>query len=119
AANVLRTEKWSAVQEIEQRYSIRVDVTVEHAFLPGQDDFTFETDPNAVVIPIEEPNFGPAPRFEGEEPLPPDEAEEVSDRVATKDDDDDEEEEAPRGRRRRGRGRDRERGERRPAEASM
>jgi ribonuclease E len=64
AANVLRTEKWSAVQEIEQRFNIHLDIIVEHSFQPGKDDFTFETDPNAVPLPIEEPNFGPAPRFE-------------------------------------------------------
>ncbi len=74
-ANHLRTEKWSAIQEIEQRYTVRIDVAVEHAFHPGQDDFTFETDPNAEPLPIEEPNFGPAPRFgpDGEE-LPPEPA---------------------------------------------
>ncbi len=72
AANILRTEKWSAIQEIEQRYSIRVDIMVEHSFAPGQDDFTFETNPEAVPLPIEEPNFGPAPRFDPEtgEPIP-------------------------------------------------
>ena len=61
-ANRLRTENWSALQEIERRYNIRVEVIAEHTFASGQDDFTFETDPNAVVIPLEEPNFGPAPR---------------------------------------------------------
>ena len=63
-ANRLRTDYWSALQDIEKRYSIRVEVLVEHSFASGQDDFTFETNPDAVVIPLEEPNFGPAPRPE-------------------------------------------------------
>ena len=60
AANLLRTERWAAVQEIEQRFGVRVEIQIERSFLPGQDDFTFETDPDAVPVEPEEPNFGPA-----------------------------------------------------------
>jgi ribonuclease E len=63
-ANRLRTEMWSAVQDIERRFKVRVDVLAEHSFGAGQDDFTFETDPKAHVAPLTEPNFGPAPRPE-------------------------------------------------------
>ncbi|MBN1962592.1 MAG: Rne/Rng family ribonuclease [Deltaproteobacteria bacterium] len=63
AANVIRTDKWAALQEIEQNYNVSIDIVVEHSYQPGQEDFTFETDPNVTPIPIEEPNFGPAPRF--------------------------------------------------------
>src|SRR5262249_22302006 len=69
-ANHLKTEKWNAVQDAEQRFNVRIDIVTEHSFLPGQDDFTFETDPNAKPVPLEEPNFGPAPRFEGDPPAP-------------------------------------------------
>ncbi len=70
-ANILKTDKWKAVQDVESRYNIRVDIVLEHSFLPGQDDFTFETDPTAKPLPIEEPNFGPAPRFDEEGNLLP------------------------------------------------
>ena len=64
-ANELRTTHWASVQEVEKRYSIRVDINPEHSLRAGQDDFTFDTDPHAAVLPIEEPNFGPAPQPEG------------------------------------------------------
>jgi ribonuclease E len=70
-ANRLRTEYWSALQEVERRFEIRIEVQAEHSFSSGQGDFTFETNPDAVVIALEEPNFGPAPRPEdfGEAPI--------------------------------------------------
>lgn len=94
-ANRLRTENWAAVQEVERRYNIRVEIIAEHTFASGQDDFTFDTDPNAVVVPLEEPNFGPAPRPDGE-PLPDpeldeiDEDEDANERIFADDDDEDE-----------------------------
>jgi ribonuclease E len=61
-ANRLRTEYWSTLQDIEKRYGMRVEVSAEHSYGAGKDDFTFETNPDAVLTPLEEPNFGPAPR---------------------------------------------------------
>ncbi|MEZ4273496.1 MAG: Rne/Rng family ribonuclease, partial [Myxococcota bacterium] len=60
AANLLRTDKWKAIQEIEQRFNVRVEINVDHGLSPGHDDFTFETNPDATPIEWEEPNFGPA-----------------------------------------------------------
>jgi ribonuclease E len=65
AANVLRTEKWSAVREVEQRYEIRVDIVPDKAHMPGHADYTFETNPNAEVLPGSEPDFGPPEVPEG------------------------------------------------------
>ena len=59
-ANHLKTEKWHAIQELEQHFNIRVEVVADHSMQPGQDDFTYETDPNAEVADLEEPDFGPA-----------------------------------------------------------
>lgn len=59
AANNLLTEKWTAVQEIEQRYGVQIDIVADKTLSPGQDDFGFETDPNATVVPLPEPDFGP------------------------------------------------------------
>ncbi len=78
SANVLRTEKWSAVQEIEQRYEIRVDIVPDKAHMPGHADYTFETNPNAEVLPETEPDFGPPELPEGYE-LTPDDEDEVID----------------------------------------
>jgi hypothetical protein len=64
AANRLRTEMWGAVQEVERRFNVRLDIMAEHAFGAGQDDFSFDTDGNAQVSALPEPNFGPAPRPE-------------------------------------------------------
>jgi ribonuclease E len=126
-ANRLRTENWSALQEVERRYGIRVEVLAEHSFASGQDDFTFETNPDAVVIPLEEPNFGPAPRPDYGDAPPPedvwaddeddlrrldleeaeDEDEDEEDELAAAEEEDDMETESrseeSRGRRRRGR----------------
>lgn len=77
AGNILRTEKWSAVHEIEQRHNIRVDIVPDKSMVPGQVDFTFETNPNAVVLPEPEPDFGPPELPEGYEPEPEEEAEEM------------------------------------------
>lgn len=60
AANHLKTEKWNDVQDVEQRYSVRIEIIADRSLSPGLDDFTFETDPNAQVHVPEEPNFGPA-----------------------------------------------------------
>ena len=78
SANVLRTQKWSAVQDIEQRYEIRVDIMPDKAQLPGHADFTFETNPNVVIAPDPEPDFGPPQLPDGYE-LTPDEDEVVTD----------------------------------------
>ncbi|MBC7793350.1 MAG: Rne/Rng family ribonuclease [Clostridia bacterium] len=59
AANHLRTDRWSAVQDIEQRYEIRVDVVPDKAQMPGHADFTFETNPSKAAFPEVEPDFGP------------------------------------------------------------
>ena len=67
AANVLRTEKWSAVQEIEQRYEIRIDIVPDKSQMPGHADFTFETNPNATPFPEVEPDFNPPELPEGYE----------------------------------------------------
>jgi len=96
AANHLRTARWSAVQELEQRFSVRLDIIAEHSFGPGQDDFTFETDPNATVVPIEEPNFGPAPRFDdgSDEDVATDEGDRDRDRDRERDEDLEQEEDS-------------------------
>ncbi len=64
AANLLRTDMWPAVKDIEERQQIRIDIQINQTMSPGQDDFTFETDPKAVVVEPEAPNFGPAPIFD-------------------------------------------------------
>ncbi len=64
AANLLRTIMWPAVQAIESQYAIRIEILIEHSLQSGQDDFTFETNPDAVAIEPEAPNFGPAPIFD-------------------------------------------------------
>ncbi len=61
-ANRLRTDYWTALQAIEKRFDVRIEVATEHSFRAGREDYTFETDPNAQPIPMEEPDFGPAPR---------------------------------------------------------
>ena len=40
AGELLRTTKWSAVQELEKRYGIRIEVQQSRALLPGQVSFT-------------------------------------------------------------------------------
>lgn len=67
AGNVLRTEKWSSVQELEQRYEIRIDIVLDKAQMPGHADFTFETNPNATPFPESEPDFSPPELPEGYE----------------------------------------------------
>jgi ribonuclease E len=76
-ANRLRTQYWTALQEVERRFDVRIEVQPEHGLASGQSNFTFETNPDAVVLPLEEPNFGPAPRPEdfGEAPPAPEEDE--------------------------------------------
>ena len=64
AGELLRTTKWSAVQELEKRYSIRIEVQQSRALLPGQVSFTFETNPEAAPLELEPPNFGPTPKFD-------------------------------------------------------
>ena len=64
AGELLRTTKWSAVQELEKRYSIRIEVQQSRALLPGQVSFTFETNPDAAPLELEPPNFGPTPKFD-------------------------------------------------------
>lgn len=61
AANILRTERWESVQELEGLYNIRVDVQPVASMHPGNDDFTFETNPDAKASNLPAPNFGPAP----------------------------------------------------------
>jgi ribonuclease E len=65
-ANLLKTEKWSEIEALQSRHNVRIDVISDQTLHPGEDDFTFETNPDAPVIPIEEPNFGPAPRYEAD-----------------------------------------------------
>lgn len=69
-ANLLKTQYWSKLQSIERGFEVRVDIQADPSFHSGQTDFTFTTDPDAVITPLEEPNFGPAPRPEdfGEAP---------------------------------------------------
>ena len=64
AEELLRTTKWSAVQELEKRYGIRIEVQQSRALLPGQVSFTFETNPEAAPLELEPPNFGPTPKFD-------------------------------------------------------
>lgn len=67
-ANHLRTEKWADVEALQQRHAIRVDIVSDPTLHPGEDDFTFETNPDAQALPMEEPNFGPAPRLQDYDP---------------------------------------------------
>lgn len=64
AGELLRTTKWSAVQELEKRYAIRIEVQQSRALLPGQVSFTFETNPDVSQLELEPPNFGPTPKFD-------------------------------------------------------
>ena len=64
AGELLRTTKWSTVQELEKRYNIRIEVQQSRALLPGQVSFTFETNPDATPLELEPPNFGPTPKFD-------------------------------------------------------
>jgi len=64
AGELLRTTKWSAVQELEKRYGIRIEVQQSRALLPGQVSFTFETNQDASPLELEPPNFGPTPKFD-------------------------------------------------------
>ncbi len=75
AADILRTEKWGTLQELEGRWNIRIDVVPDKSMLPGQHDFTFETDPDAPVYVPPEPNFGPPEYPEGWEPQEPEQEE--------------------------------------------
>lgn len=68
AADVLRTEKWGVLQELENRWGLRIDVVPDKSMLPGQHDFTFETDPDSAPYIAPEPNFGPPELPEGYEP---------------------------------------------------
>ncbi|MEO1483513.1 MAG: Rne/Rng family ribonuclease [Myxococcota bacterium] len=71
AADILRTEKWGVLQALEARWGLRIDVTPDKSMLPGQHDFTFETDPEAAPYVPPEPNFGPPELPEGyEDDLP-------------------------------------------------
>ncbi len=79
AGELLRTEKWNAIRELETAYNLHVEIVIDRTMVPGADDFTFETDPNAVVMPLEEPNFGPAPRPEGDEVFPEDHVDDDAD----------------------------------------
>ncbi len=66
------------MQDIEQRYEIRVDIVPDKGQMPGHADFTFETNPNAAVTPDPEPDFGPPQLPDGYE-LTPDEDDIVTD----------------------------------------
>lgn len=58
AADILRTQKWGALQDLEERWGLRIDVVPDKSLLPGHHDFTFETDPEADVYVPPEPDFG-------------------------------------------------------------
>lgn len=64
AGELLRTTKWSTVQELEKRYNIRIEVQQSRSLLPGQVSFTFETNPEASPLELDPPNFGPTPKFD-------------------------------------------------------
>ncbi|MEE8408954.1 MAG: ribonuclease E/G, partial [Myxococcota bacterium] len=59
AANLLLTDKWGAVTEIERRFGARLSIVADKTMAPGQDDLAFETDPDAVVVELPDPDFGP------------------------------------------------------------
>ncbi|MCK5689963.1 Rne/Rng family ribonuclease, partial [Myxococcota bacterium] len=59
AASILRTSKWSAVQAIEQRFGIKIEIEVAKKMGPGMAEYTFEADPTAQIVEIPEPDFGP------------------------------------------------------------
>ncbi len=61
AANILRTERWESIQELEGLYNIRIDINPVSNMAPGTDDFSFESNPDAKAISLPTPNFGPAP----------------------------------------------------------
>ena len=66
-ANLLRTKGWPTLQDAEKRYDIRIDIVADHGFRAGQDDFAFETNPEAPIATLLEPDFGPAPRMDDED----------------------------------------------------
>ncbi|MBT6176682.1 MAG: Rne/Rng family ribonuclease [Deltaproteobacteria bacterium] len=110
AADHLRTERWNAVQALEKRYNVHIEIKLARNMAPGQAEFTFETNPDAKPIKLAAPNFGPAERRDSPEDDEPDEIDEML--MEEGQDGQDEENETKEGdrkpkrsRRRRGRGR--------------
>jgi len=66
AAHHLRTVKHKAVTELEQAYGVRIAVEADPRLGAGQDELTFEADPNATPNELPEPDFGPAETLDGE-----------------------------------------------------
>ena len=77
AANHLRTERWNAVQALEKRYNVHIEIKIARNMMPGQAEFTFETDPEAKPFKLAAPNFGPAERRDSPEEHEPDELDEL------------------------------------------
>jgi hypothetical protein len=77
AADHLRTERWSAVQALEKRYNVHIEINLARNMAPGQAEFTFETNPDATPIKLPAPNFGPAERRDSPEDHEPDEPDEL------------------------------------------
>lgn len=102
AANHLRTERWSDVQALERRYNVHIEINIARGMMPGQAEFTFETDPDAQPIKLAPPNFGPTPRFDD----PADFEEDEIDEQEGAEQGETAEQKPKRSRRRRGRGRE-------------
>ena len=115
AADHLRTERWNAVQALEKRYNVHIEIKLARNMAPGQAEFTFETNPDAKPIKLAAPNFGPAERRDSPEDDEPDEIDEMLMEEGQEEENETKEEERKpkRSRRRRGRGR----GDERNAEA--
>jgi ribonuclease E len=77
AADHLRTERWNAVQALEKRYNVHIEIKLARNMAPGQAEFTFETNPDAKPIKLPAPNFGPAERRDSPEDDEPDEIDEM------------------------------------------
>jgi ribonuclease E len=111
AADHLRTERWNAVQALEKRYNVHIEIKLARNMAPGQAEFTFETNPDAKPIKLAAPNFGPAERRDAPEDHEPDELDEMLAEEAQEEGKEEGKEEQTgerkpkRSRRRRGRGR--------------
>ena len=77
AADHLRTERWNAVQALEKRFNVHIEIKIARNMMPGQAEFTFETNPDAKPVQLAAPNFGPAERRDSPEDHEPDEIDEL------------------------------------------
>ena len=59
AANRLLGGKINDVAELERRFHVQLVIAADSTLAAGQDHIDFETDPNAEIVALPEPDFGP------------------------------------------------------------